>query len=381
MRQPVPLLQRILTASVSLLALSALWAQQPERVEACSYYPTWSGFDGFPSADAEDVPTDVAPIYRNPLEGLPSYGTVTFSLQSADGTEVALETRAVESRVMVKWTELRPASPLQPNTRYTLRARVAYDPKRFTQSSAEESIAFTTGAGPAAALPALGQVQLQHVVHGALPESSTCGASPATSTCLRFPEGVLYQVRQPPVAEGFVETLELVRGPSFVTQLGEHGQRKCVEVSQRAANGSFGPVRSVCHDQGPLYFLDGPGRVAAVVCTTSGITLSGSDIADQLSPVPPDQWDAIRPKRTGPEAGVEDASLSDAGSAQEGDGSAPPSADADDAPSPASSTDMEPDVEEAACSLSQGRSNTTSLALMCMLAAWLLRRRGGQRAR
>jgi hypothetical protein len=379
MRQPVPLLQRILTASISLLALSALWAQQPERVEACSYYPAWSGFDGFPSADEADVPTDVVPIYRNPLEGFPSYGTVTFSLQSADGTVVALETRAVESRTMVKWTELRPISTLQPNTRYTLRARVAYDPKRFTQASAEESLAFSTGAGPTTPLPAPGEVQPQHLVYGASVEGN-CAFSAAGSTCLPLAEGVLYQVRQPPIAEGFADTLELVRGPSFVAQLGEHGQRKCVELSQRAANGSFGPVRSVCHDQGPLYLLDEPERVAGVVCTTSGITLAGRNVADQLSPVPPDQWDAVRRKPTGPEAGVEDAGLGDASSEQGGDGSTPPADDVDDAPSAASSMDTEPDVEEAGCSLSQGTPNTTSLALTCMLATWLLRRRGRRRA-
>jgi hypothetical protein len=374
MRHPVPFLRTLPGASLALLLLAALWAQPPARVEACSYFPGWADFDGFPQAGAANVPTDVVPIYRNPLEGFPRVGAVTFSLESADGTRVALEARAVESRTLVKWTELRPASALQPNTRYTLRALAVYDQTYATRASTESSLEFTTGSSATSPLSAPGEVQLQHFVFGELLPGN-CAAGPSTGTCLNLPKDVLYQVREPPPAAGFGEKLELLRGPSFVEQLGEYGRRLCVELRQRAPNGDFGPLRMLCHDQGPLYLLGRPGDGQSIACTSAGMTLNQAPIADRLSPVPQDQWETIRPKPIGPEAGVGDAGVSDGGS---DGGSASHDAEARAANTTTSAevgSDTDAVGDEEGCRLSRRQPRTVDLTLACWLAAWLLHRR------
>lgn len=372
MRQPVPPPSRLVRASTVLLALSVCWLQHPSRAEACTYFPTWTAFDGFPSADAVGVPTDVSPIFLNPLEGFPAVGSVVFSLEGPDGSAVALETRAVESRQLAKWTELRLGSTLQPNTRYKLRARASYDPARFSVASSESSLEFTTGSGPAGALPAQAEVGLQHLVLGP-PPVSACGLPMPTRTCLNLPKDGFFQIREAPPAEGFAETIELVRGPSFVAQLGEFGRRRCVEVSQRAADGSFAPARSVCHDQGPLYAMEWSNPLPSVACTASGITVYDAPISDRLSPVPPERWDSVRPKPIAAEAGVEDAGLHDAGSAID-------AATTHDAADDKASEDERPETEDttaadAGCSVGRRGAWGLHVALLGLALAWLARRR------
>lgn len=365
MRHSEPSLRNFCNLGSVLLVLLA--AHRPTRVEACSYFPTWDGFAGYPGAGAENVPIDAVPIYRNPLQDFPAVGSVSFALESDDGASVALQARAVESETQARWTELMPAAPLRPNTRYTLRAHVEYNPDRYTLPASDSSLDFTTGSTSGSATPPEPAIEVQHF----LPVSSdSCSGGVWPSTCLALPDESWYEV------DGLASRM-LVHGPSFVTLLG--GTASCVTLRQRAPNASLGPAHTVCRGEGPLFHKqDFDNRAERVQCSAAGMTLNGAPIGETLSPVPLAQWMDLLRKPGAPEAGVADAS--DAG----GDAGSPAgSQDAQGAGSESatSGADLGRDVmqgeeaNEAGCSVSSRQPRVADLTLAVLVLASMLRRR------
>lgn len=120
-------------ALASILPAAAA-AMTPGHARACSCatpHVSWSS----PADDAVDVPTDVVPILRGSFDA--------FEFERDDGTPVDFRERAgtEDNLTCLRNVELSPSEPLEPDTKYVIRAKGA-------ASESDVELHFTTGAGP-----------------------------------------------------------------------------------------------------------------------------------------------------------------------------------------------------------------------------------------
>ena len=121
-------------AQVAAPALLALLMTPPTPADACSCAPN-AIWQSTPGDGATDVPIDIAPVIQGYFEGK------TLSLTSEAGTDIAFElTVGGETGACTGHSgELKLEAPLEPNTRYVLRAVSEVSDGEATE------ISFTTG--------------------------------------------------------------------------------------------------------------------------------------------------------------------------------------------------------------------------------------------
>jgi hypothetical protein len=320
---------------------------------ACSYIAPEPSLMGMPNDGAFDVPTDVVPYFARPVafELFDAHGNTSsqFTLVSAAGAAIPLQTKPFGSEPFWNGFELVPESPLAPNTNYVLTARWI---KAGTERTSE--LRFTTGAGPLVGVPQPPSVSLRHY-HRNGPLSSCEGS--AYGTCVTVQPDVFVETVH--IDEHGQSNFKTMYQGSFETNLSrreQHTDFRCVRLRTRAINGTYSePVEACGADYGTLVEL--PRH--AIACGPGAIT---------ETPV-----DAGRPssltKRDAAVSKADAAALNQTTSEQD-ESSAGASADASES------------IDDEGCSVTRS-SQSAALSMLIALATLLLssrRRRDTPRA-
>ena len=303
------------------LPLSALLATllPAQPVRACVDVAPPPALIGFPGEGDVGVPTDVVPVFDRLQAG---YGDV-FSGESAPAFELIAESGLsvpVSFRRSHAWHfELRPGSPLKPNTRYTIRAQFPYP----NQSSAPitVSLSFTTGAGPLAGAPARPEAKLEHVLTPDAVCATSCDCPRKARSCLTLPTGVFTEAAYSWSQDFSVFDLPdedlrpgsrpyLLDGPSTdnLTGIDQGTGHRCVRLRTRGANGGYSEPLILCREDGSQRTVPGDIRIG---CTAQGAVVKSKPI-DPVDPVDPAAIAPTPPPASGcatVSAGARDASI------------------------------------------------------------------------
>jgi hypothetical protein len=224
---------------------------------ACSTKPPPPALRGYPSEGATEVPTDVVPFFAS--NSWLYLGDAEFTLTAADG-EV---TQARVARAQVSIVELKFEKALQPNTAYTIAAKLSGPMGPYFVESL--SLGFTTGAGPLTEAPAPPQAFLQgyQFTH----KVSSCDPT-GHSTCVAITAGLPVEAT-PTTEAGQVGQDRYLQSASWFDDMGSG----CTSLRTRAPNGTYSaPVVLCLGDDVPLFMISGSERL---VCTPEGITHDG----------------------------------------------------------------------------------------------------------
>lgn len=229
--------------------------------QACGVSPRTPALRGAPVAEQENVPTDVVPVYDlGELDARGLEEALKFSLRPAAGETVTLVQELTGGHVA-----LRPAAPLQPHTRYELRVTLSYHDDGELQI--DESLAFTTGAGPRPAVapePLLAAQQYWFSHNGN--DSAACDFWTA-GACVGIPQGEMVEVHYL-LPDGQRTGPFLHDGP-FETDVHEYviEGEVCLELRRRALNGALSEPTTTCGSDLPRVDLVGD---AAPSCVETG---------------------------------------------------------------------------------------------------------------
>lgn len=223
---------------------------------------------GAPVAEQTNVPTDVVPVYDVLELGNSDWERIDFSLRSGAGELITLTPEQTASSHVA----LRPAALLQPNTRYELRATYSHYDDGVLQL--DESLSFTTGAGPlpAGAPEPLAAPQQYWFSHNGN-DSAACDFW-TQGACVAIPQGEMVQVRYV-LPSGEHPFTYLHDGP-FETDIQEYGLEGevCFELRRRALNGALSEPTTTCGSDLPRVDLVGDAPPACV--ETGAVALYGS---------------------------------------------------------------------------------------------------------
>lgn len=247
---------------------------------ACSLEPLPPALVGYPDEGAIDVPTDVLPIYAVglawaglrepfelqspfPTEGLPA----SFELVDNAGAITPLFVGGDAG----SFVELVPETELTPMTHYVLRSLADRSVGDGLQLS------FTTGDGPLTTLPAPPVAALQHYSFEA--DAPTSCSPLSHGTCIYFsaaaPAGVYIEGRQFQAGTGYATSSPLLSRTPFIVNLSGMNQGThfdCIELRNRAPNGTFSDSITRCRGDGELQDIRGS---EAIACTEFGMAQDG----------------------------------------------------------------------------------------------------------
>jgi hypothetical protein len=210
-----------------------------------------------------EVPTDVVPFYD--ASNVSDLVLADFTLTSSAGDAIVAQAAARQLYTV----DLELEKTLQPNTTYTLVASLDA-PSGYHLT---DSVTFTTGAGPASAVPAPPQAFLQHYQFDQ-PRASSCSPM-AEGTCVAVTGGLA--IEETPLDEFGQEwrSVYLHRGPWFTNLSGinQGTGLRCVKLRTRGANAVYSSPVELCGAEAPLFTLRGSERIA---CTSQGMTQDGA---------------------------------------------------------------------------------------------------------
>jgi len=225
-----------------------------------------------------NVPTDVVPFYDASSAPQSDLESAEFTLTSAPGDTLT----AQPARAQLNTTELTIERALQPNTTYTLVAKLS---KPSGPDYVESlSLTFTTGAGPVSAPPAPPQGFLRHY-RFAEPPHSSCGPW-EEGTCVALTAGL-------PVEEIEVDEFGqddqwtyLRREPWFIdlTGINQGTNFRCVKLRTRAPNAVYSSPLVLCGADAPLFTLRGSTNIE---CTAQGLTQDGALVTNSAGAANP----------------------------------------------------------------------------------------------
>ncbi|HVR21453.1 MAG TPA: hypothetical protein VMS65_17185 [Polyangiaceae bacterium] len=226
------------------------------------------GLFGYPAPDAQNVPTNVVPIFNlvvaqiNDEQHLP---LTEFELVAASGASVTVIPRVA----FPSYFELVPDVMLEPSTQYTL---YATPPNQTTGQPATLSVSFTTGTGPSSTRvpPASPDARIQHY-HSTGPDmSSSCDPSPDGS-CISFSSGLVVELWH---AEDPSNYHYLIFGSWWdnLSGINQGTPWSCATLRSRDANGAMSPPIEVCRDDGEHFTVS---ETAGLECTERGLVKDG----------------------------------------------------------------------------------------------------------
>jgi hypothetical protein len=238
-------------------AVLAFGMLESRTTSACSTRAPVPALRGYPSEGATEVPTDVVPFFAS--ESSLRLTDAEFTLTAADG-EV---TQARVARAQVSIVELTFEKALQPNTAYTLAAKLNGPMGPYFVESL--SLSFTTGAGPLTEVPPppLAFLQKYRFTHAV----SSCEPG-AESTCVAITSGL--PVEATPTTEAGEDGQD-----TYLQSASWFGGMDlgCTRLRTRAPNGTYSaPVVLCLGDDVPLFTISGSERLT---CTPEGITHDG----------------------------------------------------------------------------------------------------------
>ena len=249
------------------LAVMMLAAARPAG--ACGALQRFSVLSGAPVADQVEVPTDVVPVYDLNALGSQDWEKTRFTLRSAEGAEIALGKEEAASGHVA----LRPAEPLQPDTRYVLRATYSYYDDGELQI--DQSLSFTTGAGPlpAGEQPAPIEAAQQYWFSHNGANTAACDFW-LEGACVGIPAGELVEVRY--VLPGGERSGPYLHDGPFETDVHEYtiDGEVCIELRRRALNGVLSEPSTTCGSELPRVALVGD---AVPSCVETGVTVTNGE--------------------------------------------------------------------------------------------------------
>ena len=213
------------------------------------------------------MPTDVVPFYEAWPDSLASLGSAEFTLSSAAGETIA----AQPAGGLEYATQLKIEHALQPNTTYTLVAKLAQPSEPDFIDTL--SLTFTTGGGPVSAPPAQPQAFLGHYRFAEQPSSS---CSPLRyGTCVAVTAGLPVEETEIDEAGQEIGFAYLRREPWFtdLTSLSQGAGTRCVKLRSRGANAVYSSPLVLCGTDAPLFTLRGSEDIG---CTAQGLTQDGA---------------------------------------------------------------------------------------------------------
>lgn len=263
--------------AVILMCCGLLTLSRP--VQACLYaLDPNSLVKTLPSHGEDAVPTDVAILVEtsNVLgsDAAPPEGFLALRDEAGELVPGSVE------RVAAWHVQLRPTSPLAPNSTYQLDIRVS----AVDGSPLERTVSFTTGAGPVEVDSSPPTGVMQHWRFAADVELSSCDPG-RVGTCVAVHGEELVEAtfvtQDGMTASSYVY---LYQG-SFTGNFTPGEQADCVQLRRRFMNATYGEPTVLCGEDAPMLELTGSADLS---CTADGIvhegTLASSPSGDSAGP-------------------------------------------------------------------------------------------------